>query len=239
MISKSVKRFYDIKRRIAFTLAEVLIVMGIIGLVAEMTIPSLVKNYEKRVTISKLEKQYSSVAQLIKLSEADNGDISLWDWGSTAAPGTNRSFFDTYWAPYLRVSKICTTYADCGYSKDTPWVFPDKTSYNLYVVAVDARTTVILEDGTVLLVVAEVGDGHGGMVTSHCIFVDINGSQPPNVVGKDLFKFLLIPQKGFMPDCYNLSTAVINNNCSPTGTGECCAAKMMKEGWQINDDYPW
>lgn len=221
-------------------MAEVIIVIGIIGIVAEMTIPSLIKSYEKQITVSKLEKQYSSVAQVIKLSESDNGDISLWDWGTMATPGTNRSFFDTYWAPYLKVSKICTTYSDCGYTKDSPWVLPDqKTDFDLFVVAVDARTTAILPDGTVLIVVAEVGDGFGGYTTSHCIFVDINGSQPPNVVGKDLFKFLLVPQKGFMPDCYNQSATVINNNCSAIGTGECCAAKVMRDGWQIGSSYPW
>ena len=43
-------------KRSGFTLAEVLITLGIIGVVAALTIPNLIAGYEKQVTISKLQK---------------------------------------------------------------------------------------------------------------------------------------------------------------------------------------
>ena len=37
----------------AFTLAEILITLGIIGVVAAMTIPTLITNYQKKQTVTK------------------------------------------------------------------------------------------------------------------------------------------------------------------------------------------
>ena len=41
-------------RKVAFTLAEVLITLGIIGVVAAMTMPSLIQNYQEKATVTKL-----------------------------------------------------------------------------------------------------------------------------------------------------------------------------------------
>ena len=62
-----------------FTLAEVLITLGIIGVVAAMTIPSLITSYNKKITETRLEKFYSIFNQAIRLSVAENGDTDTWD----------------------------------------------------------------------------------------------------------------------------------------------------------------
>ena len=59
----------------AFTLAEVLITLAVIGVVAAMTIPVLIQNYKKRVATVRLKKFVSVMEQAIKLSEIDNGPI--------------------------------------------------------------------------------------------------------------------------------------------------------------------
>ena len=59
-----------------FTLAEVLITLGIIGVVAAMTLPALVGNYKKAQTISQLKKVYSTLSQSLLSSVYDNGDSS-------------------------------------------------------------------------------------------------------------------------------------------------------------------
>ena len=65
--------------RFGFTLAEVLITLGIIGVVAAMTIPTLMSNYRKHVIETRLTKFYSTMTQAIKLAENDYDDISGWD----------------------------------------------------------------------------------------------------------------------------------------------------------------
>ena len=59
----------------AFTLAEVLITLGIIGVVAAMTLPQLIQSYRKQQTEVKLAKFYSVINQALKQSIAQNGDI--------------------------------------------------------------------------------------------------------------------------------------------------------------------
>ena len=54
-----------------FTLAEVLITLGIIGIVAAMTLPALVGKYQKKVTVTRLKKFYSTMQQAIQLAEKD------------------------------------------------------------------------------------------------------------------------------------------------------------------------
>ena len=49
----------------AFTLAEVLITLGIIGVVAAMTLPTLVGEYQKKQTATQLKKFYSIMQQAI------------------------------------------------------------------------------------------------------------------------------------------------------------------------------
>ena len=62
-------------RKIAFTLAEVLITLGIIGVVAALTIPTLMANHRKQVVETSLEKFYSTMNQAIKMAEVDYGDV--------------------------------------------------------------------------------------------------------------------------------------------------------------------
>ena len=61
--------------KFGFTLAEVLITLGIIGVVAAITIPSLINNYKAKKLRSQFLKSYSVVQQAFKLMEAD--DVSL------------------------------------------------------------------------------------------------------------------------------------------------------------------
>lgn len=86
----------------AFTIAEILIVLGIIGIVAEMTIPSIYSSYQKQLVSVKLQKFYSMMSQAITRSEVDNGPMSSWD----SSTSTDANWFTKYLSPYLRYSKI-------------------------------------------------------------------------------------------------------------------------------------
>ena len=55
-------------RRVGFTLAEVLITLGIIGIVSAMTIPTLVKNYQKKVLNTQFVQAYSILNQALRMT---------------------------------------------------------------------------------------------------------------------------------------------------------------------------
>ena len=71
-------RFYKIFN--AFTMAEVLITLGIIGVVTAITMPILIKNYQEHVLINQLKRNYSILSQVITQLNYEydgNWDISL------------------------------------------------------------------------------------------------------------------------------------------------------------------
>ncbi len=213
-----------------FTLAEVLITIAIIGVVAALTIPSVVKNYQKTQTIAKLKKAYSMISQAYNNSQAENGMYQTWD---IAADIGAAEYFNRYWKPYLKVAKICTSYSDCGYKANAPWKFASGEPNGTNVVALTQRATFLTPDG-ILFVIFSIS---GGVADSR-IYVDLNGSKGPNVTGKDFFYFTRT-DKGILPHGYSSTMTSVNNSCSKTGTGTYCAAKLAREGWEMKDDYPW
>ncbi len=62
----------------AFTLAEVLITLGIIGVVAALTIPSLIQKHREQVAVTKVKKAYSMISQAYLMAIAENGTVDNW-----------------------------------------------------------------------------------------------------------------------------------------------------------------
>ncbi len=81
-----------------FTLAEVLITIGIIGVVSAITIPTLIQSYKDRIVETRLQKIYSVMNQAIQRAEADYGAKELWDY-------SDPDFWEKYFAPYIEVLK--------------------------------------------------------------------------------------------------------------------------------------
>lgn len=66
-------------KKSAFTLAEVLITLGIIGVVAAMTIPTLLAKYQEKQTVTKLKQTYSILSQAIRSVQEDVGTPDDWE----------------------------------------------------------------------------------------------------------------------------------------------------------------
>lgn len=235
----------DKYRRIAFTLAEVLITLGIIGVVAALTLPTVIKNYQKHVTITRLQKAYSILGQVAQKSIADNGSIDLVA-GEAVNATTVETFFATYWLPYFNGVKV----------------FPDRQQpslnnnlgqykyrngyleiYSIGTIYDNGRIFFSTIDGTTYAVsIMSWKAGENGNVavydTSQTVRVDINGIKPPNTYGKDVFNFEVDFEKGIArPSCANCETSHINNICN--ANGNYCSTKIIRDGWQIKSDYPW
>ncbi len=66
------------RRHSAFTMAEVLITLGLIGVVAALTIPNLTKRYEEKAIITKYKKVYSVLANAYNLAMMESGPPDSW-----------------------------------------------------------------------------------------------------------------------------------------------------------------
>ena len=94
------------KVKLAFTLAEVLITLGIIGVVAAMTIPTLMSNYRKKQLETQIKANYSLVQQAIKFAEYDDVsyDMAIQD-GSDASI---QEWYDSFLSKHLKVEQFCS-----------------------------------------------------------------------------------------------------------------------------------
>ena len=225
------------KNKFGFTLAEVLITLGIIGVVAAMTLPVLIGNYQKKATVAKLQKAYTILNQALKQSELDNGDYQYWDSTDDMMP---LDYVQKYWQPYFKETKLCKTSKECGYDNDYPWLFTNGGKCTYTVARDDLRTGILTSDGILYSISIREGapTNEDGYATNEIVIVDINGAARPNVAGKDMFIFVRT-EDGIRPFRYKNNTNFINSECSKTASGFSCAAKIMKDGWQIKSDYPW
>lgn len=222
------------QRKVAFTLAEVLITLGIIGVVAAMTMPSLIQNYQKQEMAAKVKKVYSVLSQAQLRAIEDNGEYQYWDNDKSV---NAEEYFNKYYRPYLSVIKVCHDY--CGYDRRDPWKKINGSSWEYSVFVNNYRLPVILSDGTLIVFsVARGSDNSDDAVYNNFIYFDINAHRPPNRLGRDTFIFTR-SDKGILPFGIDLAEDEINNGCSKSGSGLYCAAKIMRNGWLIKEDYPW
>ena len=97
----------SLKKQVAFTLAEVLITLGIIGVVAALTMPSLIANHTRSVVEARLEKFYSSINQAIRMAELDYGPRETW-FEDNNDPALQEAWIKKYIVPYMNVVKTDT-----------------------------------------------------------------------------------------------------------------------------------
>ena len=103
--------FHVSHRRNAFTLAEVLIVLSIIGVVAEYTIPSVISNFQKTEYVTLLKKAYSETNQALKQMAADYGcidDLKCTGLFDSNLPDAYNTMGDAL-AKYFNIAKNCRT----------------------------------------------------------------------------------------------------------------------------------
>ena len=204
------------RKRSAFTLAEVLITLGIIGVVASLTLPSVINKYQEKVTVTKVKKAYSTMNNALFSAISENGEVDTWDYpyynaGTENVPNTE--VFASKILPYLRILK------DCGISQrncmlDVDYKLSDGSNWNGYTYnRYRLYYKVILNDGSYLVIRFEYPKCNGsgdGVVGDKCgwFLIDVNGDKKPNKFGQDVFLFI-IRKNGLTPgkDCTTKNSA--------------------------------
>ena len=173
-----------------FTLAETLITLGIIGVVAALTIPGLMTAYKAHQLRAQFLKSYSTVQQVFRRMEADDvsTDISAYE-------GKMGSFYDAFkqylagvheCGVYSNTSDVlpCAGYKEYGIGRK---VYKNYTGTANLGLGLFDDGQLALSDGTLIL----IENPNGG--NRLWVFVDINGfGKLPNRLGYDLFTFQFI-----------------------------------------------
>ena len=103
MVFSRFTSYFSLNRKAAFTLAEVLITLGIIGIVAAMTLPSVISKYQEKQTVTQLNATYSLLSQAIERMVYDNGDISTY--GDDERTRVTTLFLKLQ--NYIQTTKVC------------------------------------------------------------------------------------------------------------------------------------
>lgn len=219
-----------------FTLAEVLITLGIIGIVASLTIPTLIQKHRAMIVETRLQKFYSTINQAILEAENEYGDKSYWVSANT------EEFFNKYLKTYLNHIKIENKRVGTG----NDWLL------------------VSLADGSAFLVdIYATWDSSGNQTFKtnggHFIFCpyaqDCQEGRDYNKWGKRQFVFGFWPAGEISPQ-YHKNKGVepylnawdgkeeslyttSNYGCNPNAKNFYCTAIIQHNGWKIPSNYPY
>ena len=246
---------YKFKHFHAFTLAEVLITLAIIGIIAALTIPTLIVNYQKREFASRLSQTFGVLSNAVKMAQVEYGDVSTWsyqkNYGTTIAPGGNNSqyvkqYAEKYFLPYLKVAKNYgwIKIKDAGYSgyksKDGRTYYND--NLEIYTVELNNGCTLFFgyNGGR-----TEVDGTTTKYITDPIIYIDVNGTTGPNILGRDFYMVQLSTSKNKLTTCGSGSNRnTMLEKCSKNPEGNIydnlyCTVLVQIDGWKFADDYPW
>ena len=213
-----------------------------------MTIPTLIVKYEKKQTVTKLQKMYSILNQAYLFAKADGGDSILlnningnFDMDSETAHKNVADFMENYFLPHLKVAK------NCGISSDRNCFGEKHSNQSNDQNMATYKYNVILQDGSSISAVyntlCDENDVcfNGGSIL---LWLDTNGTAKPNMAGKDYFLVKIAPESGNI-EFYNVyagnqdkRTALLND-CNQSRWRRSCAALIKYDGWKISDDYNW
>ena len=237
-------------KRMAFTLAEVLITLTIIGIIATLTIPTLMQKYEKEQTVVKLKKAYNLVNNAVKMSVAENGPTDNWPEIYSA------DVVDKYIVPYFKVVETATMSDTKKKAGGRYYDLSGDVDNDLCILSGACGGKVIkLADGTEIWLQYTTNNSIKWIATN--FYIDINGYKKPNTFGKDIFGIRLYKSSGKVvmhSACdsdteytsrtlqelkSNMCGGIAKYGCAKNMRGLWCGALIQAQGWQITDDYPW
>lgn len=171
-----------------FTLAEVLVTLGIIGVVASITMPTLVQNYQKKAFATQLHKVYNELNQAGLSFLNSKNALRMSEAGFN---GNEQSFLKSA----FRVVN------DCGDSTTNCLAPSYKSIDGKSIGHIGKKGTIkscvsIASGASICLGTAVIGglgiDGQGTMSLGAArVYVDTNGLKGPNIYGRDFFDFVI------------------------------------------------
>ena len=209
-----------------FTLAEVLITLGVIGVVAALTLPNLLQNHQKKVFVTQLQRTVNLISNSATALQGDNNAASLADSYLVAVNNDYKNAQGKFMNTYFKVARDCGTDNKGACLGDTYYSLDRSKSYNLnddldsdfYCVTINTGATVCMDGMR-----SDDTDGSGA-IDSHgysVVVVDVNGPSGPNTNGRDLFEFSLF-SSGVLGNLYPDSQASTFNYYKNITSGKVC-----------------
>lgn len=238
------KNYQKTKLNEAFTLAEVLITLLIIGIVASITIPALITETEKAEVAAQVKK-YQSILQQAAIN------INNEYGGLLNSPLSSNEDHDNSWMTFknqLNLRKDCGSYTGRGCWINTAYKTLHGTTHTNWDYI--PRPKGMFQDGSSILFLSgsycssDMGDSDSGPLNNTMcayIAIDVNGYKLPNQAGRDVFAWYILQngtvcpvgifddeKRGCDPESTD-TTYTYGTNGSP-GLGLGCTLKVIQDG---------
>ncbi len=213
-------------KKFGFTLAEVLITLAIVGVVAALTIPTLIEKHNKQVVETRLKKFYSSMNQAVNMAKVEYGDVNTW-WEDIAQLDEQREFFMSHVGKHLSIVKIETMLI--GGRQGSVYYLSDGSAFTIRAVSING------------------GGGRDWFYIpnkpSKCL---VSANTLKDMTGRCAFAFMFTNDKGFrtydsgwdgnIASLYSHATY----GCGYVGSNNAyCTRLIHANSWKIPDDYPF
>jgi hypothetical protein len=201
--------------------------------------PLLIQYSKNKDLESRFAKVNNVLIQTVKRAEATEGNFTHWSWD------TSDNLFFTYFTPYLTVLNVCKP-NETGCGNETEYKYLDgRSATNPFPTNLTRFTTL---DGAKWLIGVNA-NCIGNQEYCALIRVDVNGDDEPNMYGRDVFTFFMLPFTNEIkveglyeyPTSYNSSTGwlaytkqEIEDDCNiQNGGGTLCGAKIILDGFKM------
>jgi len=172
-----------------FTLAEVLITLLIIGVVASLTIPVLINNTNEAEYNVSVKKAYSEVSNAIKMIQTNNsGAVNV----GTAETAVDATPLRNDFCNVMICNKIGTSVDIFGPTN----YYAYKSSLSTWPMTyADDAPAAILNNGYLINFYSYTDCNKHNINACGAIYVDINGTKGPKMWGKDLYGFWIVKKQ--------------------------------------------
>ena len=222
----------------AFTLAEVLVTLGIIGVVSAMTVPTLMQNYQRQSYVTQLHKVYNEMSQGFQQMMTDRNALNLKETGLL---NTTEQATETF-KNYFKVVQ------DCGNNFSPCFASEYRSTTGSSIKTVEANwwsSSFVLADGAAIGLHGLIDYSAGNVSYPYgYMYVDINGAKGPNITGRDFFLFYYFNDGTLddvvTPECKTagicsstLEVQRVNYSCVGQTWPAGCFGRILNDNWQM------
>ena len=230
-------------------MAEVLITLGILGVVIAMTLPSIIGKYQKIVATTQLKKIYNVFSNAYLMSVEENGESKGWVYPMTPPPdeepvgwdewqGSMENFYNMYFAPYLNFR-----FAETKVNSHKDYKIKNFNGEDADFRTVN-RTRLESPDGMCMFMWSN---------SQYLVFtVDLNCEKSPNIVGRDVFDIFELYWQGNKTMVVPWLSSIQTGKKTRAGLIESCKSEVFSDGspgycftifvydgMEFKKDYPW
>ncbi len=214
-----------------------MITIGIIGVIAALTIPTLISNYNKKATAVRVRKTYAELVQVIKLSEIENGSMDTWDFPESRSKDNTRAFARKYILPYYKNCFECSEGSDyrCGQAISGHGVnYGLSSSVGISVVAEPSTSKKI----NITISVHNFGSRTPRQGRDWFYFTISNGVIQPFGWRKGLTREDILEEK-VLYTCKSVQRENPKDGSAFYYDRYGCTALFVLDNWEFKNDYPW